>query len=47
MRAEAPLLRGGYLPMFNEEISSQAVFLRSAPLVSQRESQRDTKCIKV
>lgn len=42
-----PPAERGDLSTFNEENGSQAVFLQSAPLVSQHDSQRDTKYIKV
>lgn len=41
-----PTVRGD-LSEFNEDIGSQTVFLQSAPLVSQHDSQHDTKYIKV
>lgn len=42
-----PPAERGNLGTFNEENSSQAVFLQSAPLVSQQDFQHDTKYIKV
>lgn len=46
-REKKPPAERGDLSTFNEEHGSQAVFLQSAPLVSQQDSQHDTKYIKV
>lgn len=46
-RKETPPAERGDLGTFNEENGSQAVFLQSVLLVSQHDSQHDTKYIKV
>lgn len=46
-REKKPPAERGDLSTFNEEHGSQAVFLQSAPLVSQQDSQHDAKYIKV